>query len=226
MLRQETKACLEASKARGWVLEPDAKTILRDEGLPLPRFAKAANREEALAGAREIGYPAVAKVVSPLVIHKSDVGGVAVNIRSDAELDAAFSRLSKLDGFEAMLVEEMVSGSVELIVGASVDLQFGPVILLGLGGTSVEIYKDTALRLAPLQEKDVLAMVGKLKAHPLLEGYRGAEPIDMAELTRVLVLFSRFVMDAEEWIESIDLNPVLCKSSRCVIADARIMLAR
>ncbi len=226
MMRQETRTCLEASKARGWVLEPDAKTLLREEGLPVPRFGTATNREEALARAHDIGYPVVAKVVSPLVIHKSDVGGVAVNIRSDEQLDAAFSRFARLDGFEAMLVEEMMPGCVELIVGATIDLQFGPVILLGLGGTSVEIYKDTALRLAPLQEKDVLAMVRQLKAHPLLEGYRGGEPIDMTELTRLLVRFSQLVMELEELIESIDLNPVLCKGSQCVIADARIMLAK
>jgi succinyl-CoA synthetase beta subunit len=226
MLKQKIRACLEASKARGWVLEPDAKAMLKEKGLPVPRFARAANREEARARAHEIGYPVVAKVVSPLVVHKSDVGGVALDIRDDDQLDAAFSRLAGLDGFEGVLVEEMISGGVELIVGATVDLQFGPVILLGLGGTSVEIYKDAALRLAPLKPTDVLSMVRQLKAHPLLEGYRGTEPIDMAELTRVLVLFSRFVMELEGWIESIDLNPVLCKGSQCTIADARIMLAK
>jgi succinyl-CoA synthetase beta subunit len=226
MLKRKTQASLEASKAYGWVLEPDAKAMLKEKGLPVPRFARAGTREEARARAHEIGYPVVAKVVSPLVVHKSDVGGVVVNIGSDDQLDEAFSRLAGLKGFEGVLVEEMVSGSVELIVGATVDLQFGPVILLGLGGTSVEIYKDTALRLAPLTPGDVLSMVRELKAHPLLEGYRGAEPIDMAELARVLVLFSQFVMELEGWIESIDLNPVLCKGSRCTIADARIMLTK
>ncbi len=165
-------------------------------------------------------------MVSPRVIHKSDVGGVIVNIGSDEELGAAFSRFSALDGLTACYVEEMLSGGIELIVGATIDYQFGPVILLGLGGTSVEIYKDTALRLAPLSPKDVLSMVAQLKAHPLLEGYRGAEPVDMGELTRVSVLFSNLVMEMEGQIESIDLNPVLCKGSRCTIADARIMLAK
>jgi succinyl-CoA synthetase beta subunit len=226
MLSRMMRANLEASKGRGWVLEPDAKEMLKETGLPVPRFATAATKDEAKSRAHEIGYPVVAKVVSPLIVHKSDVGGVAVDIRSDDQLDAAFSRLAGLDGFQGVLVEEMLPRGVELIVGATIDVQFGPVILLGLGGTSVEIYKDTALRLAPLQPKDVLSMVGELKAHPLLEGYRGAEPIDMAELTRVLVLFSRFVMELEGWIESIDLNPVLCKGSQCTIADARIMLAK
>ena len=226
MLSRKTQARLEAAKGRGWVLEPDAKAMLKERGLPVPRFARAATRDEARARAHKIGYPVVAKVVSPLIVHKSDVGGVVVGIRTDDQLDAAFSRLAGLDGFEGVLVEEMLPGGVELIVGATIDLQFGPVILLGLGGTSVEIYKDTALRLAPLAPKDVLSMVAELKAHPLLEGYRGAEPIDMAELTRVLVLFSRFVIELEGWIESIDLNPVVCKGCLCTIADARIMLDR
>jgi hypothetical protein len=122
-----------------------------------------------------------------------------------------------------MLVEEMVSG-IELIAGAKVDYQFGPVILLGMGGTAVEIYKDTALRMAPLKEVDVESMLKGLKAHELLNGYRGAQPVNLKELVRTLMAFSRLVMDLEGYFESIDLNPVMCSSTSCVVADARIML--
>ena len=226
MLKKEIEEVLDASKANGWVLEPDAKTILKAEGLPVPRFAWAKDGPGARMKARKIGYPVAVKVVSPRIVHKSDVGGVAIDIGCDEQLDATFSRLSLLDGFKGVLVEEMLAGDIELIVGATVDYQFGPVILLGLGGTAVEIYKDTALRLAPLASKDVLSMVGQLKARPLLEGFRGAEPIDLGELTRILVTFSKLVMDMEGQIESVDLNPVICKGSRCTIADARIMLAK
>jgi acetate---CoA ligase (ADP-forming) subunit beta len=226
MLKKEIEKVLCASKANGWVLEPDAMGIFKEKGLPVPSFGVAGSSPEAVAKAREIGYPVVAKVVSPRIIHKSDVGGVVVNIRSDEEIDAAFTRLAVLDGFQGMLVEEMLPRGVELIVGATIDFQFGPVILLGLGGTSAEVYKDTALRLAPLEPKDVFSMVKQLKAHPLLEGYRGAEPVDMEELARVIVLFSGLVMEMEGWIDSIDLNPVICTGSTCIIADARIMLAK
>jgi acetate---CoA ligase (ADP-forming) subunit beta len=226
MLKKKIEKVLSASRANGWVLEPDAKGILKEKGLPVPAFRLAGSMPEARAKAREIGYPVVAKVVSPLILHKSDVGGVAVNIGSDEEIDAAYTRLAALDGFQGVLVEEMLPRGIELIVGATVDAQFGPVILLGLGGTSAEVYNDTALRLAPLEPGDVLSMIRQLKAHPLLEGYRGAEPVDAKELTRVIVLFSRLVMEMEGWIESIDLNPVVCTGSRCVIADARIMLAK
>jgi len=122
-----------------------------------------------------------------------------------------------------MLVEEMVAG-IEVIVGAKVDYQFGPVILLGMGGTGVEIYRDVALRMAPLAQKDAESMVGCLKARPLLDGYRGEEPANVKEIIRMLMTFSGLVMDLEPEIESIDLNPVMCSSTRCVVADARIML--
>ncbi len=153
------------------------------------------------------------------VIHKSEVRGVAVGIDSDEKMKGAFERFSRIEGFAGMLVEEMVAG-IEMIVGAKVDYQFGPVILLGMGGTGVEIYRDVALRMAPLAQKDAESMVMCLKARPLLEGYRGEEGVNLKELTRMLTTFSGLVMDLEAEIESIDLNPVMCSSTRCVVADA------
>jgi acetate---CoA ligase (ADP-forming) subunit beta len=227
MLKADILDIIEGAKGIGWVLEPEAKKLLSLQGLPVPRFLWAKTREEAMNAAGNVGgYPVVAKVVSPKVIHKSDVGGVVVNIADDEELNQAFSRLSGLEEFQGVIVEEMLPRGIELIVGASQDFQFGPIILLGLGGTSVEIYKDTAMRLAPLGEKDVQSMVRQLTAHPLLEGYRGADPIDMAELTRVLMNFSELIMEMEGLFESADLNPVICNKDRCVIADARIILTK
>jgi hypothetical protein len=122
-----------------------------------------------------------------------------------------------------MLVEEMVLG-VELIVGAKLDVQFGPVILLGIGGTGVEIYRDVVLRMAPLEGSDVGPMIRGLRGHALLEGYRGSEPVHLGELERLLVNFSALVMDLQNVMESIDLNPVMCSSVGCFVADARIIL--
>jgi acetate---CoA ligase (ADP-forming) subunit beta len=204
-------------------MEPEAKRLLVIAGLQVPRFEWARTVEDALRSAHEIGYPVVGKVVSSNVVHKSDRGGVVVGIDSDETLDNTYQRFSAVDNFAGMLVEEMVSG-VELIVGAKIDYQFGPVILLGMGGTGVEIYKDAVLRMAPLQEQDVSSMVKNLRAHPLLEGYRGSEPVDLNELAHMMLAFSELVMDLEEVIESIDLNPVMCSSKSCIIADARIML--
>ncbi|MFZ0451736.1 MAG: acetate--CoA ligase family protein [Desulfatiglandaceae bacterium] len=223
MLKKEIATVLDTSKSNGWVLEPDAKSILRSYGIAVPRFTWAANPEEALQFVRERGFPVVAKVVSPKILHKSDVGGVVTGIDNDEWLNDTFQAFSQMEGFAGMLVEEMVSG-MELMIGAKMDEQFGPVILFGMGGTEVEIYKDTVLRMAPLKEQDVPYMIKNLKAHRLLEGYRGSKPVNREALTRALLSFSDLVMDIHEFIESIDLNPVLCSPEQCMVADARIML--
>jgi len=146
-----------------------------------------------------------------------------VGIESDEALKETYRRFSAVDGFKGVHVEEMVSG-LELIVGAKIDYQFGPVVLLGIGGTGVEIYKDVTVRMAPLQEKDVTSMVKSLKARQLLEGYRGSEGVDLGDLTRLLIAFSDLVMGLANEIESIDLNPVKCTKEKCVVVDARIIL--
>jgi len=223
MLMREIRDIISSSKATGWVLEPEAKRLFSFLGLDVPRFGWAKKVEEAIQFAEEIGYPVVGKVVSPKLVHKSDKNGVEIGIDNAERLKETFRRFSQIDGFAGMLVEEMISG-IELIVGAKVDDQFGPVVLLGIGGTGVEIYKDVTLRMAPLALKDIESMIRCLKAHSLLEGYRGSKPVNLQELNRVLKTFSDFVMDLESLIESIDLNPVICSPTRCVVADARIML--
>lgn len=223
MLKKEIRETLERSRDNGWVLEPDAKALLRSYGIGVPRFTWAINVEEALLFVRKHGFPVVAKVVSPKILHKSDVGGVIPGIDDEEQLQDIFQRFRNMDGFAGMLVEEMATGR-ELMIGAKDDEQFGPIILFGMGGTEVEIYKDTVLRMAPLQEKDIPSMIKNLKAHALLEGFRGSKPVSREALTKALLAFSDLVMDIHESIESIDLNPVLCSPEQCVVADARIML--
>jgi acyl-CoA synthetase (NDP forming) len=225
MLTKEMKEILSGSQEAGWVLEPEAKRFLSLAGLDVPRFVWAARIEEALQFVEEIGYPVVAKIVSPKVIHKSERNGVEVGIDNEEKLREAFRRFSKVEGSRGMLVEEMLSG-IELIVGAKFDFQFGPVILFGIGGVWVEIYRDVILRMAPLSQRDMDSMVRGLKGRRLLEGYRGSEPVHLKELNRLLKTFSDLVIDLGRDMESIDLNPVICSSNRCVVADARIMLRR
>jgi acetate---CoA ligase (ADP-forming) subunit beta len=217
---------IEHAHSDGWVLEPDAKRLFSLAGFTVPHFIFARTTEDALTCAHEIGYPVVAKVVSPRILHKSDVDGVALGISDDEGMTRAFERFRVMDGFLGVLVEEMLPGGIELILGAKIDLQFGPMILLGMGGTGVEIYQDVALRMAPLTEKDVLAMIKGLKARRLLEGYRGAEPVDQVRLTETILAFSTLVMELKGRIESIDINPLLCSVGRCMVADARIILGR
>lgn len=224
MLNQEILAIIDKAQPSGWIMEPEAKRLLDLAGLPVPKFYWATSQSKALEAAENIRYPVVAKVVSPNIIHKSEVQGVVVGIEDSAHLTDIFSAFSKLEGFCGILIEEMVPG-IELIVGAKIDYQFGPVILMGIGGTSVEIYHDTALRMAPLSEKDVTSMVESLKGHKLLKGYRAAEPIDLGALNQLMVNFSNLVMALEGRFDSIDLNPVKCTANGCIVADARIMLS-
>jgi len=226
MLNKEISNILLDADGDGWVMEPQAKRILSLAGLDVPRSKVAGSLEEALLHAKGIGYPVVAKIVSPEVLHKSDVGGVMPGIESDSALEQAFSRLGQIKGFRGVLLEEMVASGIELIVGAKMDYQFGPVVLLGMGGTEAEIYGDTSLRMAPLDGGIVQSMVKGLRAHRLLEGYRGTEPINLSELTRMMIAFSDLVMEIEDRMESIDLNPVICSSKRCIVADARIILKK
>jgi hypothetical protein len=206
-------------------LEPEALRLLESAGVPVPRFAWARSKAEALEAGAGIGYPVVAKVVSPQVLHKTDVKGVQAGIADGAGLVNAYECLSRLPGFEGVVVAEMLSGR-ELILGAKNDFQFGPVVLLGIGGTAVEVYQDTATRMAPLKASDVQSMLTCLRGGRLLTGHRGAAAVNLTQLTETVLRFSDLVMALGDRIDSIDLNPVFCSSERCVVADARIMLAR
>lgn len=223
MIIKEALKIFTAARKHGWVMEPEAKKLLVLAGVPVPKFHWAKEASDCLSMAAEIGYPLVAKVVSPDVVHKSDSGGVEVGLRTEEEVLKVYDRFSRFSRFSGVLLEEMVGG-IELIVGAKIDYQFGPVILVGIGGTGVEIYKDTIIRMAPLTERDIAAMTHGLKGHELLEGHRGAEPVNFRSLSSLLLSFSTLVMELESEIESIDLNPVFCNAEHSVVADARIIL--
>jgi len=217
---------ISAAANHGWVLEPDALQVLKLSNIDVVRFHHAKSAQEAIDFANTINYPVVAKVVSPAIMHKSEVNGVAVGVTNKEELSEHFERFRHMEDFIGMVVEEMVQATgPELIIGAKRDPQFGPVVLLGIGGTGVEIYKDTTIRMAPLVSGDVAAMVKKLRAHRLLEGYRASQPVNMDALTKLMLGFSKLVMQLDDKFESIDLNPVLCTKDRCLAADVRIVLA-
>jgi succinyl-CoA synthetase beta subunit len=224
MLSVDGIEIIEAARPRGWVLEPEALRLLETAGVPVPRFAWAKSPAEAAEAAASIGYPVAAKVVSPQILHKSDVKGVQAGVADSGSLMDAYEHFSRLPGCEGVLVAEMLSGH-ELIVGAKNDYQFGPVVLLGIGGTAVEVYQDTTTRMAPLKASDVQSMLACLRGGRLLTGHRGAAAVNLTQLTKTVLRFSDLVMALGDRIDSIDLNPVFCSSERCVVADARIMLA-
>jgi acetate---CoA ligase (ADP-forming) subunit beta len=225
MLIDNIRRTFSEAKEQGWVMEPQAKELLRLADMDVPRFLFTSDVAEAIRFANEIKYPVVAKVVSPSIIHKSDASGVALGISDDKRLGEVFTEMGRIKEFQGIIVEEAVKG-IEMIVGMKMDKQFGPVILLGMGGTAVEIYKDVTLRMAPLRDHDAESMMMCLTAKPLLEGYRGSEGVNVNELKRMLLAFSSLVMEFGKEVDSVDLNPVICNASRCVIADARIMLTK
>lgn len=225
MLNKETRVIIRKSEKWGWVLEPDAQKIFSLYGFQTPKYDVAKSGDQAVTIAHRIGYPVVAKIVSPVIIHKSDVNGVVVGIKDDETLLRTLQRLSKLDGFIGMLIAEVVKGR-ELIIGSKNDFQFGPMILLGMGGVGVEIYRDVSLRMAPLLTCDADHMINSLTARRLLAGYRGAEPIHMNALKKTIVNFSRLMMDLQDIVESVDLNPVMCTAKACIVVDSRILLKK
>ena len=223
MLNDTINEIIENSQKNGWVLEPDAKRLMAEVGVPVPAFEWCHDLADTLSAAERIGYPLVAKIVSPAIMHKTDVDGVVVGIKGPDELEKHYLRLSRLKGFDGVLLDEMVTGQ-ELIIGCKNDFQFGPVILIGIGGTSVEIYQDTAIRMAPLKSSDPESMVSALKGYRLLSGYRGRTPISMPHLTTVMLKVSELMVALQDKIESLDLNPVFCSDQHCIVADARILL--
>ena len=224
MLSSEPVDIIAAARTHGWVLEPEALRLLAAAGVPVARYAWANSKAEALSSAAAVGYPVAVKVVSPQVMPKSDVQGVQTGVPDAGSLAQAYDRFSRLPGFEGVVVAEMLSGR-ELIVGAKVDHQFGPVILLGIGGTAVEIYKDTVTRMAPLKPRDVESMLTCLRGSRLLTGHRGFAAVNVPKLTAMMLAFSSLVMELGDRIDSIDLNPVFCSPERCTVADAHIILA-
>lgn len=196
MLEKDSKKIIENSKSLGWVLEPDAKAIMKLQGLDIPDFILTNSFEDADTFFKNCNGPVVVKAVSKKILHKTEHHAVVTGIFSSDHLKTEMARLLKLDGCENILVEQMVQG-LEIIIGAKNDFQFGPVIVFGIGGTSVEIYNDTAIRMAPIKPGDVLSMVESLKAGQIIKGYRGKAGVNMEILTNLMVNFSLFVMELE-----------------------------
>ncbi len=222
-LDNKMKQIFQNSQSHGWVLEPDAKQLMQWHGLDIPKFVLTRDVDIAQTFLNKTGRPVVAKAVSKKILHKTEFDAVITNIISPEKLKQSMDYLLSLDGCETILVEEMVSGG-EGIIGAKNDFQFGPVIVFGVGGTSVEIYNDTAIRMAPLEFKDIPSMLNSLKGRKLITGYRGSAGVNMEKLSQLLVTFSKLIMTIENQIESVDLNPVICTKNQCIVADARIML--
>jgi len=209
----------------------EAFTRIDKQGLPCAAFGLAESQANAVKIAREQGFPVALKISSPDILHKSDVGGVQLNLDSDSAIERAYDELlsavknnNPQAQVEGVLVSKMASPGLEVIVGMNRDPQFGPVILFGLGGIMVEIFQDVSLRLLPLTQKDALAMIREIKGYGLISGYRGQPAVDEQALADCLMAVARIAEGSPEIIE-IDLNPVFAYPDGILVADARMIVS-
>lgn len=220
------------SEGRYRLYEHEALQLLRDYNLPVPKIGIATTPEEAVNIAETIGYPIVLKIISPDIVHKSDVGGVLINLKDANEVKHGFIKIienvkkhksdAKIIG---ILVQQMVSQGLEVIVGSIKDKFFEHVIIFGLGGIFTEILKDISMRVLPITRNDVEEMIREIKAYPILLGYRGLPKRDLESLVQLILNFSK-VLEDNPVISECDLNPVIVleEGKGSYIVDARIII--
>ena len=231
--RRQTGTIIATARSQGRVLlnEVESKQILSHYGIPVVETRIARSEDEAASSAHALGYPVVLKIFSQTITHKTDVGGVKLNLEDETSVRSAFQAIKasveKLvgpDHFSGVTVQPMVRlEGYELILGSSVDLQFGPVILFGSGGPLVEVYGDHALALPPLNTTLAQRMMEQTHVLKALKGVRGRKPIDVPALENLLVRFSHLVVE-QPWISEIDINPLLASPERLLALDARVVL--
>jgi acyl-CoA synthetase (NDP forming) len=208
--------------------EHEAKKLLTKYGIAVTKESIAQNPDEAYAIALQIGTPLAMKISSPDISHKSDVGGVELNVMASeakATYDKIISRIKKAvpdARIEGILVQQMAPPGHEMIVGLKKDAQFGHALMFGLGGIFVEVYKDVSFRVAPIGIKEALDMISEIKGYPILKGIRGRMPADIDAIARVLVLVSE--MAQKENIIELDINPLIAGETGAIAVDARAMI--
>ena len=207
------------------MLEPEAMDWLRENGIPTPPFRLVSSASKAVKACGELGYPVVMKVVSPGILHKSDVGGVVVNIQNAESARRAFERIRRSASgkdFRGAIIYPMVRGAVEVLIGLLHDPQFGPVVAFGLGGIYTEVFRDVALRVAPISLDEARRMIHEIRSIKILTGTRGQPPRDLESLARVLARFSELPFEYPHIAEA-DLNPVFLLSEGLLVGDVRVI---
>ncbi len=217
-------------EGRPALTEFESKAILNEAGIKTTDIALAKTKKKAMSSAAEFGLPVVLKIVSPDILHKTDIGGVKLNLNSEADVDKAYDEIigaakkhnpkAKIDGVS---VQPMARQGIEVIIGMSKDQQFGPVLMFGLGGILVEVLKDVSFRIVPLTKRDAREMIKEIKGYPILQGYRGQEPADIKTLEDLLLKVSEFVEKRPE-IKELDINPLFAYRDGALAIDARIIL--
>jgi len=218
------------SEGRTILTEIESKQLIKQVGISVSDTKLATSREEAVSISKQFGFPVVLKIASPDVVHKSDAGGVKVGLRTSKQVAEAYDDILGAikqkyprATIHGVSVQKMARPGVEVIIGMSKDAQFGPVLMFGLGGILVEVLKDVSFRIVPLTRRDAREMIKEIKGYPLLQGYRGQEPVDVANLEELLLKVSDFV-EHNPVIKELDLNPIFAYSNGALAVDARVVL--
>ncbi|HWO94288.1 MAG TPA: acetate--CoA ligase family protein [Dehalococcoidia bacterium] len=217
-------------KASRLLTEVEAKELLSSAGIAVAATRLATSAADASKIAEQLGFPVVIKIVSPDIAHKSDIGGVRLNLNSPADVAAAYEAMmadvAKVAPSAKILgaaVQHMEPAGTEVIMGMTKDPQFGPVLMFGLGGIFVEVLQDVAFRIVPLERRDARQMIREIKGYAVLEGVRGQDPSDIEALEDMLLKLSAFV-EARPEIAELDLNPVFAYKKGALAVDARIVV--
>lgn len=212
-------------QGRTTLSEYEAAQVLSSYGIPMTRQILVRNRDDLASALRQIGFPVVIKGCSPEISHKTERALIRLDLRNQQEAEAAFDEITANmnSSDSAVLVQEMVKGARELMVGLTRDPQFGPCVMFGLGGIFTEILKDVSFRLAPLEPRDAMEMMLEIKGHKILEEVRGMEPVNRDELAQILISVGRVGQENEQ-VREIDINPLIIRNGAPVAVDALIVL--
>ena len=201
--------------------EEEAEDFLEKENFPISKRKAAKALNEALKIAKKIEYPVALKIQGKNIIHKSDVGGVILDIRNDEELENAFNKIKKIKGFEKVIVQEYKKGKL-LLLGLKRDSVFGHIVAVGAGDIYTEVLKDVSLRICPIEEKEAGEMLKELKIYPILEGVRGEKPVNFNLIKKLIVKASQLPKKYPR-IRELDINPLILTDHKVTVADARII---
>ena len=230
-MKQDVKKIIKDSLSanKQSLLEPECKAIVSGCGIPIPRSVLIKNKKEFKTKAKKLTPPYVLKVVSRDILHKSEAGGVVTDVKNIKELNNAWTTMvknishkvptAKIDGF---LLEEMSPRGVEVIIGGLRDPQFGPVVMFGTGGISVELMKDVSYRIAPLDKKEALEMIREVKGYPLMTGLRGSKPADIDSLSETIIKLSEILIEIED-IKEIEINPLIVYEKGVAAVDVKVI---
>jgi acyl-CoA synthetase (NDP forming) len=221
---------LARMEGRAVLTEVESKELLEQADIPVVETRLAKSKKDAITISKELGFPVVLKIASPDIVHKSDSGGVKLGVANATQVGKAYSEIMSSikekypnAAIQGLAIQRMAPPGLEVIVGMSKDVQFGPVLMFGLGGILVEVLKDVSFRIVPVTRRDAAEMIREIKGYPLLEGYRGQEPADISALEELIVKVSQFV-DQNPEMKELDLNPIFAYRDRAVAVDARIIL--